>query len=499
MVADPAAGEERAAWRSFAQVLSRWEDRNPTGTLLDYRDLADSEEFEAEPLLSYRRLPGDRLALTTLHQAKGLELDVVFIADAVDGVFPDLRARDSLLGVRHLLAHVPTDTAAYRTFRLQEESRLAYTAMTRARRRVVWTATQRGLDDGPGRPSRFFTKVTDFVDVEPGRPSRQVTFDPTHHDGRPPVTPSEAEAALRRTMLDVANPPPRRLAALTTLAAGTRWGMRSPTEFHGVPERGSNRGLISPDHTLSPSQAESYEDCPRRYVLERRLRVGSDRSVYATFGTLIHDVLDAAETSAIESGAAHSTIEYALRELDRLFDPDEFGGSPFAESWRDRAERGLAKLYGNWPAPGRPARLLEHQLDTTIDGVRWTGRADRIDGDATELTVVDYKTSSQALTGEEAAASLQLGYYVLAASQNAEVGRVGSVIGAEFWYPMTTTKSVTTRSFDMAKLDEVEARLAAVATGIRDEEWTPRPGAHCERCSLRSLCPAWAEGGPGFS
>jgi superfamily I DNA/RNA helicase/RecB family exonuclease len=500
MVADPAAGEERAAWRSFAQVLNRWEDRNPAGTLLDYRDLADSEEFEAEPLLSYRRLPGDRLALTTLHQAKGLELDVVFVADAVDGVFPDLRTRDSLLGVRHLLPHVPTDTAAYRTFRLQEESRLAYTAMTRARRRVVWTATARGLDDGPGRPSRFFTRIAEFIDVRPARPTRQVTFDPTDMAGRPPVTPSEAEAALRRTMLDVASPPPRRLAALTTLAEGARWGLRSPTEFHGVPERGSNRGLISADHTLSPSQAQSYEDCPRRYVLERRLRIGSDRSVYANFGTLIHEVLDAAETAAIAYGAAYSTIEDALRELDRLFDPDEFGGSPFAESWRDRAEAGLTKLYANWPAPGRPARLLEHQLDTTIDGVRWTGRADRIDGGGTTgLTIVDYKTSTQALTGDEAAKSLQLGYYVLAATQDAEVGRIGSVIGAEFWYPMTATKSIATRSFDMAKLNEVEARLQAVATGIRDEEWTPRPGTHCERCSLRSLCPAWTEGGPAFS
>ena len=63
---------------------------------------------------------------------------------------------------------------------------------------------------------------------------------------------------------------------------------------------------------------------------------------------------------------------------------------------------------------------------------------------------------------------------------------------------MTKDKSVTTRSFDMARLGEVEARLTAVAAGIRNEDWTPQPGAHCERCSLRSLCPAWAEGGPDF-
>ena len=42
------------------------------------------------------------MTITTLHQAKGLEFEVVFIADAVEGVFPDLRTQDSLLGVRHL-------------------------------------------------------------------------------------------------------------------------------------------------------------------------------------------------------------------------------------------------------------------------------------------------------------------------------------------------------------------------------------------------------------
>jgi ATP-dependent exoDNAse (exonuclease V) beta subunit len=499
MVADPSAEEERAAWRSFAQVLSRWEDRNPAGTLLDYRDLVDTEEFEAQPLLSYRRIPGDRLTLTTLHQAKGLELDVVFIADAVDGVFPDLRTRDSLLGVRHLLPHVPTDTAAYRTFRLQEESRLAYTAMTRARRRVVWTATERGLDDGPGRPSRFFTRIANLIGVDPARPSGEISLDSTQAGSRPPVTAGEAEAALRRMLVDISAPAPRRLAALTALAEGPRWGLRNPLEFNGVAERGADNGLIEADHRLSPSQAQSYEECPRRYVLERRLKIGSDRSVYATFGTLVHDVLDAAEASAIEAGAGRSTVDEAIRQLDLLFDPDEFGGSPFAESWHDRAKHGLTKLYDNWPAPARAVRLVEHQLEAAIDGVRWTGRADRIDGDPAGLTVVDYKTSTQALTAEDAAISLQLGYYIIAATRDESVSRLGTITGAEFWYPMTKTKSVTTRSFDMARLGEVEARMTAVADGILNEDWTPQPGTHCERCSLRPLCPAWAEGGPDFS
>ncbi len=91
-------------------MLTRWNERNPAGTLVEYAALLDEESFEARPLVSYRAPDEDQVTITTLHQAKGLEFEVVFIADAVEGVFPDLRMQDSLLGVRHLLADVPHDS-----------------------------------------------------------------------------------------------------------------------------------------------------------------------------------------------------------------------------------------------------------------------------------------------------------------------------------------------------------------------------------------------------
>ncbi len=504
MVADPDAEEERSAWRSLAQVLSRWEERNPTGTLMEYRRLAESEGFEAQPLLSYRRPAGDRLTLTTLHQAKGLELDVVFIADAVDGVFPDLRSRDSLLGVRHLLPHVPTETADYRAFRLQEESRLAYTAMTRARRRVVWTATERGLDDGPGRPSRFFSKLAKEIGQDPGRPGGRVDMcDPTTREAgsgaRHPVTAREAEAALRRCLVDVRSPAPARLAALNVLAGGERWGLRSPGTFGGILERGPDNGIVVDNPVLSPSQAQLYEDCPRRYALERRLRVGSDTTLHASFGILIHDVLEIAESAAMREGREHATLEEAIAVLHSEFDPEEFNGSPFADAWLERAHDGLRRLYNQWPAPKRRPAVLEHTLETEIAGVRWIGRADRIDVSAAGLTIVDYKTGRSAPKVAEAAASLQLGFYALAAGSDPELADHGDVVGAELWFPMKQAKSVTTRKFDMNGLDTVAERLEAAATGILAEDWTPMPGAQCGRCRLRELCPAWPEGGPEFT
>jgi RecB family exonuclease len=250
---------------------------------------------------------------------------------------------------------------------------------------------------------------------------------------------------------------------------------------------------------LSPSQAQIYENCPRRYVLERRLKVGSDTSLHAGFGTLIHDVLENVERVAQADGRDHATVDEALTELESRFDPDDFGGRPFADSWLERGRDGLTRLYGKWPARKRRAIALERTLEAEVGGIRWTGRADRIDIGPGGLIVVDYKTSRSALQVAEAAESLQLGFYALAVGRDGHLSDCGPVIGAELWYPMAATKSVTTRKFDMALLGDVETRLEAVARGISAEDWTPTPGTLCERCSLRQVCPAWPEGGPGFA
>ena len=142
--------------------------------------------------------------------------------------------------------------------------------------------------------------------------------------------------------------------------------------------------------------------------------------------------------------------------------------------------------------------MLEHKLDTEIAGVKWTGRADRIDVSPAGVTVVDYKTSRSPVTMVEASGSLQLGFYALAAQRDDELSGFGEVVGAELWYPMANNKKVAIRKFKMEGLGEVEERLSAIAIGIQNEDWSPNPGPHCDRCGLRAVCPAWADGGPDF-
>ena len=480
---DPAYRDARAAWTSLSQALVRLWERDPGTTLAAYAAIADADDFEATPMLSYRAAPERRLTLTTLHQSKGLEFDVVFIADAVEGTFPDLRRRRSMLQTEHL-SDRPVDDA--RAAQLSEEMRLAFTAMTRSRRRVTWTATDAGIDEGEARPSRFLDIIAPIAHVDPS-------------DGRqrPPVTIVEAESRLRATLADAAAPAASRLAAAATLAGGHP-GLGDPRTFANMRRPGPSTGVIDRPIRLSPTQAESYERCPRQYVLERRLRIGHDPNVYMAFGSLIHDVLEAAEQQVL-TGGAPSTLDDALEHLQAKFDDYDFGPGAWRLAWYRRAQRCLETLYANWPRPDDRAVLLEHELFLDLAGMEWRGIADRIEtsGDG-RLRVVDYKTTTRPPPIAEANVSLQLGFYLLAARSDPEVLEYGVPAEAEYWYPMKSAAPGKPVPLDLERIDEVEARLIGISQALESEDWTPRPNSRCPQCAVRILCPEWPEGRDAF-
>lgn len=490
IVNDPGATDARHALAAFAQALEQQRVRDEYVTLIDYRRMSSSEDFEATPLLRHRAAREDRLSLTTLHQAKGLEFEVVFIADATEGSFPDLRRGMSLLQPYALSGKHATDTASFLRFRLQEEMRLAYTAMTRARSRVVWTATAAGIDDQEHRPSRFMVPVASVASVED-------LSTPAHAD-RPPITAREAQAALRRTLLSPDASAAERLAATSVLSHPpvAHWDAR---RFAGVPEPGRSDGVIASPLRLSPSQAQAYSDCPRRYVLEARISVTDRTSSSAAFGSLIHLTLERADRSAMQLGLARPTKELVEDHLALVWSEfADFGSPTLNDIWLTKARTLLDRLILEWPGDSGEAIAVERRLNLTLDGIQWTGRADRIERTTQgTLRVVDYKTGTRATSVKEAGKALQLGFYLLAARDDEELAASGEITGAEFWFPRSTLKDFR-RRFDPVHLDDVRQQLVAIGRGIRDEEWRPRAGEWCKWCTVRGVCPLWPEGREGF-
>ncbi len=483
IVLDPDRDEWRQAFTSFSQVLERQAERDPDVTLARVFELSDEEGIESTPLLPYRVM-GQQVTLTTLHQAKGLQFDVVYIANAVEGVFPDLRRGRRMLRPELLSPERTTDPEAQHLFQVQEEMRLAYTAMTRAKLRVVWTATSAGVDQGQHRPSRFLVAAAD--------PSREGNFGPPAENPGPPVTLAEAEVRLRRTLLDPAAPTVDRLAAVQILAHPSEpWW--NPLAFAGVPARGPDTPILGPDLKLSPSQADSYDTCPRKYALERRLRLSESSSPYAALGTHVHSALEAAEREVVGTGKSHADIDDALSHLEKEWATADFGTPQLNAAWLKHAREAMIRLYELWPSNGTPVEL-EKKVEAVIGDVGWVGYIDRLERTAAGLKVIDYKTSKTATAINDAKRSIQLAFYATAVADELNE----PVVEAQMWFPRTTGKSLATRSLDMDLLAEVREKMEEVTRSIQDEIWEPRVNARCDRCEFRLSCPAWPEGQGAF-
>jgi superfamily I DNA/RNA helicase/RecB family exonuclease len=491
MVEDPGFVEFRAAWAVFSQALDSQFERDQSVTLARYQRQSEAEDFEATTLLALQRPGRDQLTLTTLHQAKGLEFDVVFIADAAEGSFPDLRRTAALLRPEMLSPDQSLSPATSMRFRLQEEMRLAYTAMTRAKRRVIWTATSAAIDEGERRPSRFLLAAS-------GRSSFSDIGPPQADPHQRPITSAEAQAALRRTLTDPSAPPVERLSALSTLCdpSGDRW---SAVTFAGAAERGPDTGVVTAPFRLSPSQAEMYDRCPRQYAFERRLGAGDTFSPYAHYGSLIHLVLELSEARAIVIQQPHNTLSETLEILDQVWAREADFGSPVVnDAWKEKGRALLTKMHENWPGGTAIPTHTEKGFELEIDGIKWIGRADRIERQlAGQLRVIDYKTSSRQPTIPEASESLQLGFYLLAAAADSDLAAQGRPTEAEFWHPAAGSANPV-RKFDPANLELVESKLRTIGAGIAAEAWPATPGVHCKFCSVRLICPAWPEGREAF-
>jgi DNA helicase-2/ATP-dependent DNA helicase PcrA len=142
--------------KELVGVAAEFEARNPEGTLADFLEqvalVSEADEYDEDD---------PAITLMTLHNAKGLEFDVVFMVGMEDGVFPHYRSM--------------TDSAE-----LEEERRLAYVGITRARKRLYLThAWSRSLFGGSNfnPPSRFLSEIpTHLLRQVKGEPEQASMF-----------------------------------------------------------------------------------------------------------------------------------------------------------------------------------------------------------------------------------------------------------------------------------------------------------------------------------
>ncbi len=384
--------------------------------------------------------PPDAVSVMTVHQAKGLEFDVVVVPHLVAGRFPAPPRVSGVLTTAALVAlrqvepafHDPGHQSPERHF--AEEERLFYVAITRARERLVLSCARRydGEEDDSapspfllqalgGREVDFWRRVHDekaaattvLADLAAASRAPQVELcDTDRLSGtlEAALDLAELEVALRRlyqrgdealrARLE------RALAGKRAQAAGVELAFVTAAEpFPREEER--PLALLGDEVELSASRLGDFSDCPRKFYYSKLLHLERGSGAAAVFGTVIHEVLEAFHgahpgKAAFCDPAARAALEGELRERLRaaLEARQESFGSPF------QLRRSLAsafamvgpylELQAHEPLEFVAGRELTLRFEAA--GARMVAKLDRVCADAPDLDgargvlIADYKT-----------------------------------------------------------------------------------------------------------
>ncbi len=435
------------ALQAALQFAAAWENKATTET----KELGEWIEY-----LNYFREAGgtiplaaksdeDAVQLTTAHGAKGLEFSHVFILRVTSPCFP-ASYKENLVELPPALRDPDSASAGDdKTLHDQEERRLIYVAMTRAKDSLHLYGKQ-----GFGRdktPPGYMREMIANSDLRSWLRSRV-------------ALPSQPELIELAAAADENYPPASKLAAWLALPA-----------IDGL------------DARLSASAVETYETCPLQFKFEREWKLSRQLHAALQYGAAVHRVLRTYYDS-VRLGRPKTDDD-----LIALFREDLAAAKIQDEYQRDLyLKQGLAQLQefleGTRTLPQPEVLHTEEWFDIQMGSTKVAGRIDRMDraADGT-VTIVDYKTG-KARPQEDADESLQLSIYAIAARE-----KWGYRVGEVIFHNLEGNVPVVSRRTDF-QLEQARERVYAVAREIAAGNFAPEPGFHCTFCAFRALCPA---------
>jgi DNA helicase-2/ATP-dependent DNA helicase PcrA len=373
----------------------------------------------------------------TVHKAKGLEWPIVFMVDCMQNRFPSTRRSDPV----EIPAELIKDTLPTGDFHEQEERRLFYVGMTRAKERLYLTSAE---DLGGKRKWKVSQFVLEALDLpkDAARPFR-----------------AQAIEQLRRLA-----PPPEAV------------GLASAP--------------IADDEPLAIShrQVDDYETCPLKYQYIHILRIPLRQHHSVVYGSALHNAVE----FYLRRRAAgnYTSLEDFLLAFDNTWRNEGFLTREHEEQRKRAGVAALTRFYHEEEASGQKPIDVEREFGFNLGLNRVRGRFDRVDETPEGLVIVDYKSSDvtdQKKADQRAKESLQLKIYALA--QHEMTGRLPARVELRFLESGLAGRHTPTLD------DLVTARdaIQEAARGIRQREFEATPEYQaCRYCPYNQICPSTA-------
>jgi DNA helicase-2/ATP-dependent DNA helicase PcrA len=499
------AGLAAAKRRNLAAFLDQVHGFQPVtgdltlGSFLSYlAQIEDDREFNP-----VQPSDDDSVKVMTVHAAKGLEFDTVFVPGLARALFPDDRVQQnpsrkgSSLDVelrrdRDLLPAFDGNMAAFwRALKDQEvfeERRTAYVALTRAKQRLyassAWWYGERLRASQTGK---FFAELAAWG----GRSENAtVTFDPVADENPlagyrqalvrpwpgPALREDEADelfpAGWRRAALDARGEVPasltQRLGPEELETFSRLADERQTAALHLLErEERAERRPASPT-AASVAAVIDYARCPKRFYWGVVQPLPRFSGPAARIGTEVHRWIE-----------RQSHGQATLLEIDDLPDltDQELAGEP------GKLDALRAAFLASRFATMVPL-YVERPFLLSIDGFTVRGRIDAIYGEPDgPWEVVDYKTGRRPSEGDELA-GLQLDLYALACADVWH--RRADDLRLTYLY-LATGEEISHRP---EPIDVLRRRVRRWLRGIAAGRFEPQPGPQCHWCDFLPFCDA---------
>jgi len=418
----------------FSQIANY--DRVPW--FIDYLDALI--EAGDNPPVGEAEWDEDAVNVLTIHQAKGLEFPVVFLVGLVSGRFPSAHRRDPIPLPDGLVKDILTSADFHR----QEERRLFYVGMTRAKEALYLTSAQDYGGKRPRKPSLFVSEALDL--------------------------------------------PPMKLATAkgSPLSAITRHG-KGKAEPPTLVDRGER--IIE----LSHQKIDDYLTCPMKYRYIHVLKVPIRQHHTVIYGYAIHKAIQLYNANRL---AGEGTPLDQLKEVFRRYwQAEGFLTRAHEELRFKEGMEALEEFYAHASSDGAPTHV-ERRFAFTEGGVKVVGVFDRIDIVDGEGVIIDYKTSQIADSDQadkRTKESRQLSIYSLAYEKL--FGRLPARLELRF---LTPKLIIGRHTPDEKTIERARADIAAAEKGIRTGRFPADPTYNaCNYCPYRPICPGKGEGEEG--
>ncbi|MFA6435707.1 MAG: UvrD-helicase domain-containing protein [Candidatus Gracilibacteria bacterium] len=432
--------EKIAALASFSNVIKQFEETHPSARILECLDYLDAREAigDRSSGISEELADSNTVKVMTVHAAKGLEFDTVFLVDLVARRFPSGSRSDPFEIPETLLEDPLEDPSSHE----HEERRLFYVAATRAKNHLFLTYSDHYEGKSTWKMSNFLKEALDAKTVT----AIEASALPEPVAPLPPAPEQKPEFSDHSPL------------KLTRASAPLRF---------------------------SYSQIDSYDRCPLQYKFRYLFKIAVPPAHSANFGTSVHHALNLFYRD-FKTGKKPELVNL-LALYEKHWIPSGYLNRTHHDARKQEGREILEQFFNTQQAVGWVIPELLEQPFTLGVGPQLllTGRIDRIDrlADGT-YEVIDYKTGELKDSVEkDLKNNLQLSIYALACDRVYHL----PVSRYSLYFLKANQKISTTR--DAKQLEKAQEKLVDFAETLKTSSFPAKPVPQiCTYCDYRILC-----------